>query len=384
MEAIPTVGEVVRRAMRDAPPHTKRQLGIILLAWGLTLALQFFDIRDRGGPRVWAELASVILFTGGTLLVGVMFALRGACEEIRDVVVGVEKGREVHLVDRRPSLGPILFALPTMGLLAGAALSAAATVLVIRFFLGSSAIVFLLAAANVAVLIVATRVVSSTTWFLYGSAVEQTAAAARAERAAADARLAALQAQMNPHFLFNALNTVASLVRSDPRSAESTVENLSEVLRRTLERTSAASGTLGEEIDYLHAYLSVEQQRFGDRLRVDWSIPPELTSAAVPPMTLQPLVENAIKHGIAPRRRGGQVRVAASASGDRLTLAVEDDGEGFAPRFREATGLSNVRSRLRVLYGDAAGLRMESSSAGARVVVELPLRTDERHARADR
>jgi len=314
-----------------------------------------------------------------------MHALRGACAEtVADAQVKREGRREIRRLVFRQTLGPIFVALPTMGLLAGAALAAGAVVLIVRFFLGSSAIVLVLAAANVAVLIGAAYVVSSTARFLYESAVEHAAAAARAENEATSARLAALQAQMNPHFLFNALNTVASLVRTDPRSAESTVENLSEVLRRTLERTAAATGTLGEEVDYIKAYLAVEQQRFGERLRVDWAIAPDVLGASVPPMTLQPLVENAIKHGVGPKRAGGRIIVSAASAGTRLRLVVEDDGEGFAARFTEATGLGNLRKRLEVLYATEARLYIESQPVGARVIVELPHQGSAQHARADR
>jgi len=385
METAPPIGQVVWHSLRDAPEPTKRQLRIILLTWAATLILQYLDSRGRHGPRVWAEIASVLLFTGGTLLLGVMHVLRGACAEtIEDVQVKREGRREIRVLVFRQTLGPILFALPTMGVMAGAALAAGATVLMVRFFLGSSPIVIVLAGANVAVLIGAAYSVSNTARFLYESAVEQAAAAARAENEATVARLAALQAQMNPHFLFNALNTVASLVRTDPRSAESTVVNLSEVLRRTLERTGTTTGTVGEEVEYIKAYLAVEQQRFGDRLRVDWAIAPDVLDLAVPPMTLQPLVENAIKHGLSPRRAGGRIAVIAASDGARLRLVVEDDGEGLAARFQEATGLGNLRKRLETLYGTAAKLYLESRPVGARVIVEVPHRTGVVYARADR
>jgi len=373
MDTVPSAGAIVWRTMREAPKPIRRQLQLVGLTGLSVLLLQYFDVRGRYGPRVWAEMASVVLFAGGMLLLGVMRALRDAsAETVVDEMVHEEGRRRVHRLVRRKTLGPILFALPTMGLIAGAALAAAATVLVVRFFLGSSAIVLVLAAADLFVLLAAIRVVSNTTRFLYGRAVEGEAAAARAEGEAARAQLAALQAQMNPHFLFNALNTVASLVRSNPRSAEATVENLSDVLRRTLERTSQPIGTLADEIDYIKAYLAVEQERFGDRLNVEWAVAPDLRDAPVPAMTLQPLVENAIRHGMGPRRAGGRVRIAADVEGSRLRLTVEDDGDGFPPRYHEGTGLANLRKRLQVLHGDAATLRIGSPPAGARVIVELP------------
>jgi LytS/YehU family sensor histidine kinase len=124
-----------------------------------------------------------------------------------------------------------------------------------------------------AMLVFAAHTVMRSTRTLFMHATQHAAAAAEARSEAAAAHVAALQAQMNPHFLFNALNTVASLVRSDPRAAEHVVENLSDVLRRTLERSAGTAGTVREEVEYVRAYLALEQQRCGERLRVEWSIP---------------------------------------------------------------------------------------------------------------
>lgn len=208
--------------------------------------------------------------------------------------------------------------------------------------------------------------------FLYRHGREQAEAAAAARTEAAEATLGALQAQMNPHFLFNALNTVASLVRTDPPAAESTVENLAVVLRRTLDRSRRVVTTLADEVDYLEAYLAVETERRGERLAVQWEIRPEALDHRLPPMTLQPLVENALEHGVGERLDGGRVRIAARVAGDRLVLEVEDDGPGFRTRGRprEGTGLGNLRRRLATLYGDAAGLEVVPPST-VRVTVPL-------------
>src|SRR5690606_10777589 len=143
-------------------------------------------------------------------------------------------------------------------------------------------------------------------------------AAARAREAAAAAQLAALQAQLHPHFLFNALNTIASLVRTDARRAEATTENLARALRRTLVRSGRTHTTVAEERDFVCAYLAVEQERFGDRLDVAWAIEPATLPLRIPPMTLQPLVENALKHGIGERIEGGRVEIGARAAGGML------------------------------------------------------------------
>lgn len=243
----------------------------------------------------------------------------------------------------------------------------------VRRVLGSSPMIYLIVVVDAVFLIFAGLTVTQTSRLLYRHARERAEAAAKAVAEAGEARLAALQSQLNPHFLFNALNTVASLVRTNPQAAEHTVENLSDVLRRTLERTADLFRTLGDEIEYLRAYLAIEKERFGERLNIEWSIAAGLEGVVIPTMTLQPLVENAVKHGIAPRRSGGRVRIAATREVGRLRLAVEDDGEGFPARYEEGMGLSNLRKRLETMYGAEASLRIESSASGSRVTVDLPV-----------
>ena len=234
-----------------------------------------------------------------------------------------------------------------------------------------------------------TRMISATTRFLYTHAREQAEAAERARGEATESQLAALQAQMNPHFLFNTLNTVASLVRTDADAAEATVENLAVVLRRTLDRSRRVLSTVDDEIDYLAAYLSVAKQRFENRLQVQWSVDPATKALLLPTMTLQPLVENALKHGIGARLEGGALRIGVhvestdagdaretgdeDAAADRLVLEVADDGPGFPRHYEEGTGLSNLRERLETLYGDDAVMTVDRSAPGSRVVITLPV-----------
>jgi signal transduction histidine kinase len=202
------------------------------------------------------------------------------------------------------------------------------------------------------------------------------ASAATAEADADRARITALQAQMNPHFLFNALNTVASLVGTDGARARRTVESLSGMLRHTLERSTQPLTTVEEELQFVRDYLDIERERFGSRLQVTYSIDPETASLAVPTMSLQPLVENAIKHAVTNRLEGGHIQIAASRRveglGGGLRLSVEDDGPGFARGSEDGTGLGNLRARLRSLYGPAAELVTETMPTGARVSVTIP------------
>jgi LytS/YehU family sensor histidine kinase len=172
------------------------------------------------------------------------------------------------------------------------------------------------------------------------------------------ARLAALQSQLNPHFLFNSLNTIAVLTRDgDSVAATRVIEQLSEVLRSTLGRAETNEVSLDDELELVRQYLAVEQARFSDRLRPEFNIDPALLSAVVPNFALQHLVENAIRHGIARRIDSGRVVISARRDGDTLELAVEDDGAGLgAPGNGKGHGLENTRERLRTLYGDRASL----------------------------
>ena len=193
----------------------------------------------------------------------------------------------------------------------------------------------------------------------FAEARERDTQVARLSEQLTGARLAALQAQLNPHFLFNSLNTIAVLVRDgDSATATRVVEQLSDVLRRTLNRTPANEVTLEDELELVRQYLAVEQARFSDRLRPEFDIDPTTLSAAVPSFALQHLVENAVRHGIARRTDAGRVVVTARRAGDTLDLSVADDGAGLAagavpPR---GHGLENSRERLRTLYGDRASL----------------------------
>jgi signal transduction histidine kinase len=178
------------------------------------------------------------------------------------------------------------------------------------------------------------------------------------------ARLAALQAQLNPHFLFNSLNTVTVLVRDgDTAAATRVIEQLSDVLRRTLSRTQANEVPLDDELELVRQYLAVEQARFSDRLRPLFDVDRSTLSAAVPSFALQHLVENAVRHGIARRTDAGRVVVSVRRDGDWLELSVEDDGAGLSADTSPLLGhgLENTRERLRTLYGDRASLTVASA-----------------------
>jgi signal transduction histidine kinase len=192
----------------------------------------------------------------------------------------------------------------------------------------------------------------------------------------ATARLAALQAHLNPHFLFNSLNTVAVLVRDgENRSAARVVEQLSDVLRRTLGHREVESA-LHDELELVRQYLAVEQARYSDRLRPELDIDPETLAAAVPTFALQHLVENAVRHGIGRRSDAGRIVVTARRVEDMLELTVEDDGPGIADDAAQTAGhgLANTRERLRTLYGERWLLTVEKQAQGTVARLRVPFK----------
>jgi two-component system sensor histidine kinase AlgZ len=200
--------------------------------------------------------------------------------------------------------------------------------------------------------------------------------AEQARREAAEARLAALQARTNPHFLFNSLNAIAGLVSIDPERAERAIESLSESMRYALESTRTARVPLAREIDAVRAHLELERLRYGERLHASLDLEPGLESLAVPPLCLQPVVENAIVHGIARREGGGHLSVSGRREGARLLLRVDDDGPGplGSPHAGTGTALADLRDRLRLLYADEASLTVAGRPAGGcRVELRIPL-----------
>lgn len=200
--------------------------------------------------------------------------------------------------------------------------------------------------------------------------------AAELEASLASAKLQALRMQINPHFLFNTLNSIAALVYINPRAADEMLVDLSGLLRRSLESMEEQEIPLSRELEFVGAYLNIEQKRFGDRLRVEQNVPAELRSALVPALILQPLVENAIRHGIEPRRGPGLVRIEAKREGSTLHLIVSDDGRGLVekePSERRGIGLSNTEARLRELYGaDQRFSVRKAEPQGCRVDIRLP------------
>ena len=206
----------------------------------------------------------------------------------------------------------------------------------------------------------------------------------RLRELAARSELKALKAQINPHFLFNALNSISALISADPDAAQRTLERLAGIFRGTLLASEKETVPFRKEIELVDAYLDVERARFGARLKVEQTIDPAALELPVPPLILQPVVENAVRHGIAPKVEGGTLSILAEVRGDSLSVTVQDDGEGtglieLEEMLAGGYGLRNVRDRLATRFGEGEWFRFESSrESGTRVELVLPVAGESR------
>jgi len=201
------------------------------------------------------------------------------------------------------------------------------------------------------------------------------ASAAEARLLAKQAQLAALRARINPHFLYNALHSVGALVTRDPARADQALERLGDLLRYALDAEDQVP--FRREWAFTHDYLAFEQLRLGDRLRLESQADPDAASALVPPLILQPLVENAVRHGLAQRVEGGRIALGARVEGSELVLTVTDDGPGgLLPEDRNGIGVGSVRERLHVLYGARASIDAGPAARGFGVTLRLPVRRE--------
>lgn len=208
---------------------------------------------------------------------------------------------------------------------------------------------------------------------------ERRRAAMHSRAELAHAKLRRLQGDLKPHFLFNSLNAVAALVHTDPPAAERTLDTLSDLLRGSIESDDAVEVPLAQELRFVESYLDVQRTRFGDRLRTQMHVAsPELLRCAIPPFMIQPLVENAIVHGVSQKRGGGSVEVRVHADAQWLRVEVRDDGPGFDPAHvigNGSVGVPHAMARLRVLYGEDQALTFRRDADAFVADVRLPLRT---------
>lgn len=207
---------------------------------------------------------------------------------------------------------------------------------------------------------------------------ERARRAAELEARLTSAKLRALRMQINPHFLFNTLNSIAALIYVNPRAADEMLGDLSELLRRSLDSMEEQEIPLAQELEFIGSYLRIEQKRFGERLRLEQSVPDGLMKAQVPALILQPLVENAIRHGIEPRRGPGLISIEAKQEGKHLRLIVRDNGRGLPgadldSSARRGIGLGNTQARLQGLYGQDQSFSVgRAEPQGCEVDIRLP------------
>jgi hypothetical protein len=234
------------------------------------------------------------------------------------------------------------------------------------------------ARTNIPIYWVVVSIVHALTY--YRRSQERERKALELEARLTDAKLQALRMQLQPHFLFNTLNAISTLVHRDPKAADEMIGNLSELLRATLD-TSEPEIPLRRELDFLDRYLEIQQVRFGERLRIEKEIDAGALDAQVPTFILQPLVENAVRHGVEPQTTPGLVRIVARREGDALRLRVQDNGPNHKPepKSREGIGLPNTRARLQEMYGNFGRLTLTSASEGG-FTVDLEIPFHEKHA----
>lgn len=221
-------------------------------------------------------------------------------------------------------------------------------------------------------------VIGAQYWMLSSENAERLRAEAGLAAEVAQARLRQLRADLNPHFLFNTLNAIAALLNDHPKEARSVLRVLSELLQRSNEWWLKREILLSEEISFVARYLEIQRLRFRDRLSVTIDVPPSLARALVPPLILQPLVENAVIHGVAPFPGPGTIRIGASRDGDCLRVSIRDSGRGLQrpAKSEPGVGVANVRARLRWMYGERQRLNLETERDGFSVSVIIPWSTE--------
>jgi two-component system, LytTR family, sensor kinase len=205
--------------------------------------------------------------------------------------------------------------------------------------------------------------------------------ATRLEAQLAQAQLQALKMQLHPHFLFNTLHSISALVHKSPNAADKMIARLGDFLRQTLENAGAQEVSLQQELEFLKCYLEIERIRFEDRLTIQFDIDPQTLDARLPNLILQPIVENAIRHGIAPRTGPGRIEIEARRFNGTLHVQVTDNGQGLSPDstngtiVKEGVGLANTQARLKQLYGDDHRLDLANTAKGGlTVILEIPFK----------
>lgn len=348
------------------PFLTRARFGLYLLGW-IPLSAILVYVLAAGGPMTWIESAALVLPLGGIYL----FVCLGAWYPVRSAPIGSTPPSRLALTH---ILGAAVLSLLWIQLAKGLALALSrspnfantpahlASRLPILF--GAGFLLYLLSVAYNYVLV------------SMEASREAEARAMETSILAREAELKALKAQVNPHFLFNSLNSISALTSVDPKRAREMCILLAEFLRMTLGLGEKAVIPLSEELDLLDRFLAVEKVRFGSRLKVEASIQEDSRTLLVPPLVLQPLVENAVIHGIANLPEGGKIRFVAEAQNGHLYLTVENtfDPDSTSTR-RNGMGLANVRRRLEGRYSNEASMQVTAEAGQFRVQLSLPAET---------
>jgi sensor histidine kinase YesM len=202
------------------------------------------------------------------------------------------------------------------------------------------------------------------------------------EKRAVETNLRLLQAQIEPHFLFNTLSNILSLLDSDPENGKTMLKDLMQYLRTTLSKTRNETTTIGGEMEIIRAYLNIFKVRMGDRLQYQIDVPDNIKNISFQPMLIQPLVENAIRHGLEPEIKGGAIWLRGAIDGDTLRIEVVDTGAGLYENSHPGMGINNIRERLKSLYGDKGRLILkENQPSGVRAIIEFPYEPDQSYHR---
>ena len=351
------------------PLFTRNRLGLYLLAWVPLIATSIYALVVRG-PLTWLEATTVavpVFLFYAFLCLSAWYPCRatplGKVSFLRLLLTHLSAAVLFSFVWTRAS-GAFVYAILSREQLAG----------LTRQYLPQVNAVF-----TVGVLLYLLSVAFHYVLIAMEDSRRAEAQAAEARILARDAELKALKAQINPHFLFNSLNSISALTSIDPVRARDMCVLLGEFLRMTLELGEKTVVHFSEELDLLQKYLAIEKIRFGERLKTQEAIQEESKACLLPPLLLQPLMENAIRHGIAGLPEGGQVRLSAERHNRRLEILVENSWDPDAPPRRSGgLGLRNVQQRLEARYGKEAGLRVMAEGDLFQVSLSIPLENEER------
>lgn len=363
---------MLMRAQYDAPSRGRRRAALFLTLWLGLSGFEAIDTLLKNSTRGWTIPLAQALFLGLALWLTWGLLALAAVAFVRRFPI--DRANWWHRIPLALAFAVLLalvkialdypaieaFYCPTPGLIPFP-----------EFYRGGFAVEF-----HSYVLIALGIVAIVHAWHAYRAHHRHEIQAWQLEARLAQTQLQLLRAQLHPHFLFNTLGALSHLIRHDADEADRVLARLGELLRHLLDTSGEAAVLLGQELHFLHAYLDIEQTRFGDRLTVQFFVEPGVESALVPPLVLQPLVENALRHGVARCQRPVRVEVRARRVDGRLRLEVWNDGPALAPsyglRARKSVGLTNTRARLEHLYGDEARLEIRNEAVGVLALLELP------------